>query len=300
MELSQPRPVEVLAGTAVTLKVRVSCPAECDLSGLTLHVLAEGGAAVADAILGHENQVEDLQLRVPPQVGEVVWSLLFPRSEIAGVVHEQGSLTVKTDAISHPTSVAVWGVPSPVIMGSSFSVRVGISCSVLCPLMGLLVQVRDEAGTEVGQGRLGESPWLGTEALYYSDVAVTAPDREGLFRWSVHFGATEPGLPHRESSGGFTFRGARPAAHSVAVRVVEEGTEHPLESADVRLGIYRARTDKRGLASLEVPKGTYEVDAWKTGFETVPRTVEVSEDVTLQVLARALPEPDPDFDRTWM
>ena len=119
-----------------------------------------------------------------------------------------------------------------------------------------------------------------------------------MFSWSVQFGASEPGSPHRESSATFTFRTAKPAEHSVSVEVVHEETKDPLESADVRLGIYGARTDERGLASLEVPKGTYEVDAWKTGFETVPRIVEVTEDITLQVVARPVPETDPDFERT--
>ena len=255
---------------------------------------------VADALLGHENQVEDIQLRAPPQVGEAVWSILFPRCEVGGVIHEQSSLTVKSDTTPHRTSVAVWDVPSPAVIRSPFTVKVGVQCSALCQLTGQLVQVRDEAGTEVGEGRLGETPWPGTDALYEVTVALTAPDREGMFSWSVRFGATEPGLPHRESSATFTFRTARPAEHSVAVQVVQEETKDPLESADVRLGIYRARTDERGLVSLEVPKGTYEVDAWKAGFETVPQTVEVTGDVTLQVVARPVPEPDPDFERTWM
>ena len=46
-----------------------------------------------------------------------------------------------------------------------------------------------------------------------------------------------------------------PHEHSVAVKVVQEETKDPLESADVRLGIYLARTDERGLASLKAAHG---------------------------------------------
>ncbi len=300
VELSQPFPAEVGAGTAITLKVRVSCSEDCDFSGASLQVLAEDGMLVADALLGHENQVEDIQLRAPPQIGKSVWSILFPRYDVGGVIHEQSSLAVKSDTTPHTTSVAVWDVPSPVVMRRPFTVKVGVKCSALCQLTGRLVQVHDEAGAEVGQGKLGGTPWRGTDALYEVDVALTAPDREGMYSWSVRFKASEPGLPHRESSATLTFRTAEPAEHSVAVQVVQQETNDPLKSADVRLGIYRARTDERGLASLEVPKGTYEVDAWKTGFETVPQTVEVTGDVTLQVVARPVPQPDPDFKRTWM
>ena len=49
VELSQPVPAEVGAGTAITLKVRVSCSADCDLGGGSLQVLAEDGVVVTDA-----------------------------------------------------------------------------------------------------------------------------------------------------------------------------------------------------------------------------------------------------------
>ena len=300
VELSQPFPAEVEAGTAIALKVRVSCSEDCDLSGGSLQVLAEDGTLAAGALLGPENQVEDIRLRAPPQVGKTVWSILFPRYDVGGVVHEQSSLAVKSDTTPHTTSVAVWDVPSPAVMRRPFTVQVGVKCSALCQLTGQLVQVRDEAGAEVGEGILGGTPWCGTEALYEADVALTAPDREGMSSWSVRFKASEPRLPHRESSATLTFRTTKPAEHSVTVKVVQQETNHPLKSADVRLGIYRARTDERGLASLEVPKGTYEVDAWKTRFETVPQTVEVTGDVTVQVMARPVPQPDSDFQRTWM
>ena len=299
VELSQPFPEEVKAGTDITLKVRVSCSADCDLSGGSLQVLAEGGV-VADVLLGPENQVEDVQLRAPSRVGKAVWSILFRRCEVGGVIHEESSVTVESETTAHMTSVAVWDVPSPVVMRSPFALKVGVKCSALCQLTGEIVEVRDEAGTKVGEGRLGETPWLGTDALYQADVASIAPDREGISSWSVNFEATDPGEPHQESSATFTFQTVKPAEHSVAVKVVQADTKDPLEGADVRLGVYRARTDERGRASLEVPKGTYEADAWKTGFETAPRTVEVTEDITLQVEARPVPETDPDFERTWM
>jgi len=54
------------------------------------------------------------------------------------------------------------------------------------------------------------------------------------------------------------------------------------------------------LASLELPGGKYELDAWKAGYETLPRTVEVVTDLMIQVEAVFSPEKDPDESQVWM
>ena len=256
--------------------------------------------AVAVAAVGREHRVPDFRLRAPQQTGVVEWTLLFPTHEFEGVTHESSSLTVKTESVSHPTSMAVWAVPSPVITGDPFNVMIGVRCSALCSLTGQRIQVCDEAGTPIGGGRLSETPWPGTEGLYTAEVTLTAPDREGMFSWSAQLRITRSDPPHRESVTSFTFRAAEPPEHSVTVTVIQEDVRHPLNDAEVRFGVYRARTDEHGLAILEVAKGTYQMDAWKTGFETVPQTVEVIEDITREILARPVREPDPEFDSTWM
>ena len=77
-------------------------------------------------------------------------------------------------------------------------------------------------------------------------------------------------------------------------------THAPLENVDVRLGVYGASTDAQGLASLELPGGIYELVAWKAGYETLPRTVEVATDLMVQVEAVFSPEKDPDESQVWM
>ncbi len=66
------------------------------------------------------------------------------------------------------------------------------------------------------------------------------------------------------------------------------------------LGSYRAVTDAHGVASVELPGGTYSLDAWKVGYEMLPRTVEVGQDLMIQVEAVLSPEKDPDDERVWM
>jgi len=303
VEMSQPVPPEFEAGADIILKVKVSCPEGCDLRAIPVSVMA------ADEIIGSSelaafedavNETEIFTLKAPGQVGEHTWTVLFPGHEIEGTDHLEGSLAVSFTTLPHPTSMAVWDVPSPVIMNRSFKAKVGVKCSAACQLAGRLVQVFDEEGIQIGGSTLGEGPWPGTSALYVAEVELTAPGTEGLALWSAMFAAAEPGLPHDEASATFSFRTARPPEHRVTVQVVEKETATPLEDVEVRLGVYRASTDAAGLASLELPGGVYELNAWKISYETLPRTVEVGKDLMIRVEALVAPEKDPDGERVWM
>ena len=70
--------------------------------------------------------------------------------------------------------------------------------------------------------------------------------------------------------------------------------------SQVRLGVYRASTDERGQASLEVPTGRYDLNLRKVGCETYSKTVEVTESVAIQVSAVFAPDKDPDDEQVWM
>ena len=131
---------------------------------------------------------------------------------------------VEPAAASHSTSIAVWGVPSPVAADGRFTVRVGVKCAAGCPLTGLPVAVRDEAGAGVGRGRLGAEPEPGTRALYRTDLTLTAPAREGVHAWTVVFAAagTAPAPAH----------GAHPATEATA-REPAHGA-HPATEATAR------------------------------------------------------------------
>ena len=113
----------------------------------------------------------------------------------------------------HPTSIAVWDVPSPVVVNSSFTVNVGMKCSLACQLTGQLIVVRDEAGSQAGEGRLGETPWPGTSALYGAEVHLAAPAGEGMYTWAVRFTGTASERPHEDASATFSFRTTRPPGY---------------------------------------------------------------------------------------
>ena len=231
----------------------------------------------------------------------------------------------------HPTSVAVWGVPSPVVAGRPFTATVGVKCASCCRLSGMPVVVRDAAGAVAGEGRLGEAPSPGTRALYASEVSLVAPDDQGVHAWTADFAGAAcsrgdaaarsragretggrpegadaqmpdaaPGVAHASSSATFGFRTTGPPDHRVTVTVRERETEAPVARAEVRIGLYRGVTGVDGRAALDVAAGEHAVSVRKAGYQPHADRVAVTTDVALRVDAERAPDPDLDDDHVWM
>jgi len=88
----------------------------------------------------------------------------------------------------------------------------------------------------------------------------------------------------------------------VTVKVVQKDDGTPIEDAQVRLGVYFVYSDQTGFARVAMPRGTYELDVLKTGYETSSRVLDVDGDVTVEVEATVIPPEHPDafwlFDPT--
>ena len=210
---------------------------------------------------------------------------------------ESASSTGSKGRHTHEITLAVWDIPSPVVMSRQFKVKVGVKCSAGCQLTGKEVEVHTETGGEVASASLGETPWVGTGALYWAEVDLAAPAAEGQYFWSVRFAAADLEVSHGGASASLSFRTIKPPEHSVLIKVIDKETEAPVQDVAVRLGFYRTSTDESGLAKVEVPKGTYDLSLWKVGYEALPRTVEVTEDVSVHVEILVVPEPPEPY---WM
>ena len=299
LEIDPSVPAELEAGTNITLRTRVTCAEGCDLSVFPIIVKA-GDEIIYTGAVEHSTVIT---IRAPGKAGVHAWTVLFPGHEVDGAIHEESSLVVSFTTLPHTTSMAVWDVPSPVVMNDSFAVKVGVKCSVSCPMGGRFIEVFNAEGVGIGKSDLGETPWPGSTALYVADVELVAPPAEGIVSWSARFAASDFGLPHAETSVLFSFTTVRPPEYSVTVQVTQKDTEHPLENVDVRLGVYRASTDTRGRASFALPAGVYALDAWKTGYETTPRTVEVADNLMVRLEAMCCPPEDAadaDDSQVWM
>jgi hypothetical protein len=311
VELAEPAPAELAVGSDFVLKLKVSCAAGCDLrsmpvtvggpDGLTVTVepeLASGDTTLEDSTredaAAQDITVRDIALKAPQQVGEHVWSVRFPPQESAGIAHEECTLPVSARTIPHGTSLAVWGVPSPVVMGERFTVKVGAKSAAGCELRAQKIQISDQAGTVIAHGNLRETPWPGTSALYWTEVELPAPNQEGMFWWSVNFAGALLETPHEGASSKFSVAIVRPPEHRLTIEVFEKDTRAPIENAQVRLGAYGAATDPSGRAQVAMPKGTYDLTVWKAGYEAPGLTVDIRADVSIQVEAVIVPPENPD------
>jgi hypothetical protein len=288
LEIDPLTPATVYAGIDIGLNVKVSCPLGCDLSGAPVKVTAADAVMMTGELGPYQdniNETHDFVLKAPNDIGDHAWSIVFPRHEADSVVHEERSVPFCFRTMPHMTSMAVWDVPSPVVVNTSFRVKVGIKCSALCQLTGQLFDICDEAGIALRSGRLGETPWPGSHSLYWAEVELAAPATEGVAFMTVTFAAGQTVLPHDNTAATFSFRVTSPPENSVAIRITAKETCLPVDEVEVRLGQYEAFTDHGGLATFDVPKGTYCVTIRKDGYAAEPVTVNVSEDVMVHVEA---------------
>jgi hypothetical protein len=188
----------------------------------------------------------------------------------------------------HATSMAVWNIPSPIPIGHTFAITVGVKCSCECPLTGRVVEVLDENGTKISGGRLGEKPWPGG-ALYWTTVALDAPETVGVFWRTARFSAAATKQKHVAASASFTFRTIGPAAHTVRIEVIARATQRPIEGVEVRVGPYELFTDAGGTSMAIVPSGTYEISIRKDGYTAEAVTQSVTGDLRMQIEAFTAP-----------
>ena len=214
--------------------------------------------------------------------------------------HSNGSpeeaALAKFDRLEHTTSIAVWDVPAPVVIRRRSNVKVGVSGAEKCCLAGGSVAILNDVGVRVATAQLGSVGLAGTKALYWTEVEIPEVIAEGPHDWSAEFLPPEASLRaivHRPSSFRFNFRAVKSPEHRVTVRIAEEKTGNPLDGVEMRLGVYRARSEN-GVATFEVAAGTYELCFWKTGHNIASVPVAVNGNITIEVAlskAAAVVEP---------
>ena len=264
---------------------------------MTVRSIAPDNAETESTLATHDGgitETADMVLRVPPRVGEHLWRFVLPAHEIEGTRYQESAIDVPVRARPLSTSLAVWDIPSPVVAGERFTVHAGAKSAAGCDLKGRAIEVHNAAGAVVARGCLGETPWPGTSALYWAAIELQAPAATGLCSWSVAFDAADLEIPHDGASSSFSVAIVPPPQHTLTVKVIEKETAAPIEDAMVRLGAYRATTGQAGLAAIRMPKGQYELQVWKAGYEAPPLTLRLDDDASVQIEALIVPEEDPD------
>jgi hypothetical protein len=292
LELYESPPAEIEIDSEIVLKIKLACTQGCDLGELPLVVEDADGRVLAHLPPSAE-AVREVTMKTPTRTGEQSWRLRSPAHEQDGVRHEECTISFAFKTRPHTTSLAVWAVPSPVLMGNRFSINVGAKSSADCTLAGRQILISDAGGAVVASGALRDAPWPGTSALYWTEVELPAPAQEGLAWYTVNFAAKDAAIPHDGSVSKFSVAIVRPGEHRLSIAVLEKDTRTPIEDAQIRLGAYGAATDASGRAEVAVPKGSYELTVWKAGYDAPPRTLEIGADVGIEIEADIVPPENP-------
>jgi hypothetical protein len=210
-------------------------------------VAADGAHRTEFATEFGPDDIAEMKLEAAAVVGDRVWSVTFGPHEVAGIHHDEVTLPVQTRIRPQAISLAVWSIPSPVVAEARFAIEVGAKSSAGTALAAEHVEVHDESGEVVSVGYLGEAPYPGTTALYWTIIELVAPPREGLRTWSAEFEPRDSDLPHERMSTTFSI----PPQHRLTIKVIESDTTTPIADAQVRHGPYRATTDPLGLAEID-------------------------------------------------
>jgi hypothetical protein len=292
LALVAPLPAEVPVGSRLDLVVSAACSTGRDLCGGRIELM-DGDKIVASAALAEFNdgcnQTLALAFRAPEQLGEFAWRLVFPRQDIAGMTYPESVLTLAFRTVPHGTSLAVWDIPSPVLIGQRLRIKVGAKSSGECALAGAAIEILDASGATLGRGTLGDTPLPQTSALYVAEIELTAPAQDGIFSLTAAFAADEARLPHTPASTTFTLVAVKPPAHRLTVAVVEAQSRAPVENVQIGVGPYRAATDATGVAQIATAAGRYELAVWKPDYEADPVTIDIDKDVRVEVALTPLP-----------
>jgi hypothetical protein len=277
-------PDVVDAGADMTLQGQVSCSPACDLRGHTLLVTDEAGADAGILTLtgfdGTINETSELLVKAPVTAGGHTWVAVCPAVVKDGIAYADASTPISFTVTPHATHVVAWDIPSAIVIGERFRMKVGLKCSSECDLRNTEFTVYDHEGTCVARGTLPGDLWPGTTGLYVSEVELQAPPTEGLYTWSVKAPESDVGIPHAEGSTSFGVRVVSHPQYLVTVETIDKASQTPLSGARVVMHPYNAVTDERGIAEVRVAKGTYRLFVSQSKYLTFGLPVEVDADLT--------------------
>jgi hypothetical protein len=300
-------PEVVDAGAELTLHGEVSCAPACDLRGHNLLIKDEAGAEMSSIELtdfdGEINEIREFIVKAPVRPGRYTWLAVCPAIVKEGISYTEASAPIPFTVKPHTTSLVVWDIPSAVVAGERFNIKVGIKCSSECDLKNRNFEIYNHEGAQVASVTLSGNRWPGTD-LHFAELELEAPaaakrkrdsaqpQGEDLYTWSVKCAGVALGIPHDEGSVSF---GIRVVAHPdclVTVETIDRETQLPLSGARVVMHPYRAITDERGVAEVRVAKGEYKLFVSQTRYLTFALPVEVTANMTAKAELDVEPVPE--------
>lgn len=282
----KPAPAEVDAGSEMALNISVSCASACDLRGEIVEIIAQDEAVIGEIELAEfdekGNETGEFVVKAPTAPGSYTWSAIFRAQEQKGVLHKARSAPFSFTVKPHVTSIAIWDVPSPIVLNNKFKFKVGVSCSLDCKLTDGKIEIYDQEGRQVATEKLGRVPWQGTNALYWTEVELESPCTEGRYTWQAKFPKPDSEPAHEAACFSFGFITARPPEHQVTVEVIDKDKNTPIENAYVLLSPYRNYSGDGGVAKIGVAKGEYELNVAKADYKPFQTIINVATDMAVK------------------
>ncbi len=287
-------PEEVDAGADITLDIEVSHAMPAGPEDSRLLIRDHDGAVAASVRLaefgGETGRSGAFVVTAPLEPGTHTWSA-------AGAAPDSTPAPFTFTVRPHETRVLVWDAPPSVECGETFRVKLGVRCARRCRPDGWSLEVRDHERNRLATVRLGDEVWPRTDGLYYADVELKAPDREGLHQWEAR--ATTRGLDtsHAESGAALNVRVVRAPDCVLTVEAVDAENRTPVEGAQVVVHPYRAVTDAHGVAAVRVVRGEYRVLV--SGKGHVPFRNRFTVDADMTIRAQLVLDREPSDAEIW-
>lgn len=284
-------PDNVDAGAVMMLHAEVSSSPPSDLRGQGVVIKDQSGADLGVLELtefdGEASSIGTLKITAPLQTGEHVWSAVFPAHTTREISYREVSADISFTVKPHAIRVLAWDVPTAVVGGEAFKMKIGLKCSSECQFakeaLGIKdFQVLDHEGVEIARGEISGDLWPETTGLYFTEIKLDAPSSEGLYNWSVTCSGANGSVPHAGGTATFGLRVVGQPEHLISVEAIDKASQTPLGNARIVMHPYATVSNEKGLAQIRVAKGRYQLFVAQTAYLTFGQPVEVAADMSIR------------------
>ena len=294
-------PDDIDAGAVMMLHAEVSGSPPIDMRGRELAIKDQSGADVGVLTLaeydGEASSTGALKITAPLQTGEHVWSALCPAFLVNNISYPEILADVSFTVKPHAIRVLAWDVPTAVVGGEAFKIKIGIKCSSECQFANEELGIKDflvldHEGVEVATGEISGDLWPDTTGLYFTEIELDAPSSEGLYNWTVRCSGGIGSVPHAEGAATFGLRVVGEPEHWISVEAIDKATQAPLGGARVVLHPYATVSDEQGVAQIRVARGAYQLFVAQTAYLTFGQPVDVTADMSIRAELDLEPIPE--------
>lgn len=284
--------VPIDAGTEFTIKLRLD-----NATNIASHVIIcdARGTEMARARLETKadgtNETDDICIYAPKESGEyglraIVFSM-GDDGEAQDLVAADFIILVKT----HTVHLSVFEIPSAIPASSPFTIKLAARCAAGCNLGGQSLRIHEVTGGNLYITQLGHERWPETDALYTCEVKLTAPVEAGSHSLQLIAEKWTLDLPHTTKILDLSLNCVELPDCSINIQVVRFSDNTPIRGATVVAHPFRSMTDVNGMATLHVPKGTYELLVSASRHVPVSQLIEATENIFVTI--------ELDADETW-